>query len=88
MAEARGISVARIALAWLLAKPHVTSVVIGAKRLDQLDDNMGAVDIQLTEDELSRLEAVSALAPEYPGWMVAQQDASRCPSPATPEALP
>ncbi|MGS0943039.1 aldo/keto reductase [Pseudomonas luteola] len=82
--DARGISVARVALAWLLAKPYVTSVIIGAKRIDQLEDNLGAVNIVLTDEELARLEAVSALPPYYPGWMVNHQDASRRPVPFTP----
>ncbi|WP_110640563.1 aldo/keto reductase [Salinicola sp. CPA57] len=86
IADARGISVARIALAWLLAKPHVTSVIIGAKRVEQLEDNLGAVDVVLTEEELARLEAVSALPPEYPGWMIDHQDATRYPQPVTPVA--
>jgi aryl-alcohol dehydrogenase-like predicted oxidoreductase len=47
----------------------VTSVIIGAKRRDQLEDNLGAVDITLTENEIKRLDEVSALPPEYPGWM-------------------
>lgn len=75
--DARGISVARVALAWLLSRPHVTSVIIGAKRMDQLDDNLGAVDVVLTDEELARLEAVSALPPCYPGWMVDHQNAGR-----------
>nr|WP_019366814.1 aldo/keto reductase [Pseudomonas luteola] len=82
--DARGISVARVALAWLLAKPYVTSVIIGAKRIDQLEDNLGAVNIVLTDEELARLEAVSALPPYYPGWMVNHQDANRRPVPFTP----
>lgn len=53
IADARRVSVARIALAWLLGKPHVTSVIIGAKRVEQLEDNLGAVDVVLTETELA-----------------------------------
>ncbi|WP_413169617.1 aldo/keto reductase [Burkholderia latens] len=79
IADARRVSVARIALAWLLAKPHVTSVIVGAKRVDQLDDNLGAVDVALTDDELARLDAVSALPPSYPGWMIDRQEAARRP---------
>ncbi|RDU96312.1 aldo/keto reductase [Trinickia dinghuensis] len=86
IADARGVSVARIALAWILAKPYVTSVIIGAKRIDQLEDNLGAVDVVLTEEELARLEAVSALPPSYPNWMVDRQNASRIPLPFTPVA--
>ncbi|MDR3436271.1 aldo/keto reductase [Telmatospirillum sp.] len=86
IADKHAVSVARIALAWLLAKPHVTSVIIGAKRMEQLEDNLGAVDIVLTEDELARLDAVSALPPYYPGWMIDHQDASRRPQPFKPVA--
>lgn len=84
--EAHGISVARVALAWLLAKPHVTSVIVGAKKIEQLDDNLRAVEVILTDEELARLEAVSALPPYYPGWMIEHQDASRRPVPFTPQA--
>ncbi|WP_175766654.1 aldo/keto reductase [Burkholderia cenocepacia] len=83
IATAHRVSVARIALAWLLARPAVTSVIIGAKRIDQLDDNLGAVDVVLTDDELARLDAVSALPPCYPGWMIARQEAGRIPGPFT-----
>ncbi|GAY21748.1 aldo/keto reductase [Sphingobium fuliginis] len=81
--EARGVSVARIALAWLLAKPHVTSVIIGAKRLNQLEDNIGATDIDLTVEELARLDAVSQLPPEYGDW-VTGVDQARRPAPFVP----
>ncbi|KWO55114.1 aldo/keto reductase [Burkholderia territorii] len=83
IADARGVSVARIALAWLLAKPHVTSVIIGAKRVEQLEDNLGAVDVALTADELAHLDAVSALPADYPGWMIDRQAAGRLPRPFT-----
>ncbi|MEZ5287831.1 MAG: aldo/keto reductase [Vicinamibacterales bacterium] len=71
--EAHGISVARVALAWLLHRPVVMSVIIGAKSPEQLDDNLAAVDVRLSDEELARLDAVSALPPEYPGWMIARQ---------------
>lgn len=86
MANARGVSVARIALAWLLTKTHVTSVIIGAKRVDQLEDNLGSVDIALAEEELEQLDAVSTLPPSYPGWMIDQQDENRHPRPFRPIA--
>ena len=73
VADAHDVSVAQIALAWLLAQAAVTSVIIGAKRLDQLDDNLGSVEVTLTGDELERLNAVSALPVEYPTWMQAMQ---------------
>jgi aryl-alcohol dehydrogenase-like predicted oxidoreductase len=69
VAEAHGASVAQVALAWLLQRPTVTSVIIGAKRLDQLDDNIGAVKLELAANEIERLDTVSALPVEYPEWM-------------------
>ncbi|MET3924913.1 aldo/keto reductase [Devosia sp. 2618] len=71
--DAKGVSVARIALAWLLHQKHVMSVIIGAKSVEQLDDNLAAVDVTLSDDELKRLDAVSALPTEYPGWMIERQ---------------
>jgi aryl-alcohol dehydrogenase-like predicted oxidoreductase len=75
----KGISVARVALAWVLQRPFVMSVIIGAKNLEQLDDNLAATAVSFTEDELRRLDAVSALPAEYPGWMVARQAVGRIP---------
>jgi aryl-alcohol dehydrogenase-like predicted oxidoreductase len=79
--EAHRVSVARVALAWLLHKSHVMSVIIGAKTLAQLDDNLAAVDLQLSDAELGQLDQVSELPAEYPGWMVARQAAARAPRP-------
>jgi aryl-alcohol dehydrogenase-like predicted oxidoreductase len=77
IAEAHGCSPARLSIAWLLAKPVVTSVIIGAKRLDQLQDNLAAAELTLTQDELRQLDEVSALPPEYPGWVLPFQGADR-----------
>jgi len=77
IAQAHECSPARVSLAWLLAKSVVTSVIIGAKRQDQLQDNLAAVELTLTPDELKRLDEVSALPPEYPGWMMPFQGADR-----------
>jgi aryl-alcohol dehydrogenase-like predicted oxidoreductase len=77
LAKAHGCSPARVSLAWLLAKPVVTSVIIGAKRLDQLQDNLAAVQLKLTQDELRQLDEVSVLPPEYPGWVLPFQGADR-----------
>jgi aryl-alcohol dehydrogenase-like predicted oxidoreductase len=77
IAKADNCSPARISLAWLLAKPVVTSVIIGAKRIDQLQDNIAAVDLKLTAEETKKLDEVSALPPEYPGWMLPFQNMSR-----------
>ncbi|WNO53796.1 aldo/keto reductase [Stakelama saccharophila] len=73
IAKAHDASMAQIALAWLLHQPRVTSAIVGAKKLDQLTDNLGAVDIALTQDDLESLGAASALPPEYPGWMLERQ---------------
>jgi len=73
IATARGVSVAQIALAWLLHQPAVTSVIIGAKKPEQLADNIGATRVELGADELARLDAVSKLPSEYPGWMFTRQ---------------
>jgi aryl-alcohol dehydrogenase-like predicted oxidoreductase len=77
IAKAHGCSPARLSLAWLLAKPVVASVIIGAKRLEQLQDNLAAIELTLTPDELRQLDEVSALAPEYPGWVLPFQAADR-----------
>jgi aryl-alcohol dehydrogenase-like predicted oxidoreductase len=77
MAEARGVSVAQIALAWLLHQKHVTSVIIGAKTVSQLDDNIAATKVELSNDDLAKLDAVSKLRPEYPGWMLERQGGDR-----------
>jgi len=77
MAKERGVSVATLALAWVLAKPFVTSVIIGAKRLDQLHDNLAAAELKLDASEMKKLDEVSALPPEYPGWMIPVQNANR-----------
>ena len=73
IAKDHNVSVAQIALAWLLHQPVVTSVIIGAKRVDQLRDNLAAVEVRLSEDDLRALDAVSRLPAEYPGWMLERQ---------------
>jgi aryl-alcohol dehydrogenase-like predicted oxidoreductase len=77
IAKVHGCSPARVSLAWLLAKPVVTSVIIGAKRLDQIQDNLAAVELTLTQDDLRQLNDVSDLPPEYPGWVLPFQGADR-----------
>ena len=68
--DERGATVAQVALAWLLHKKHVTSVIIGAKNEQQLADNLAATSVELSSDDLKRLNNVSKLKPEYPGWML------------------
>ena len=77
IAEAHGVSVAQIALAWLLHRPQVTSVIVGAKRPDQLADNLASTAVALSDDELRALDSVSALPAEYPGWMLERQGEPR-----------
>jgi aryl-alcohol dehydrogenase-like predicted oxidoreductase len=77
LADVRKVSVAQIALAWLLHQQVVTSVIVGAKRVEQLDDNIAATAIRLGADELAQLDKVSALPSEYPGWMLERQGGAR-----------
>jgi aryl-alcohol dehydrogenase-like predicted oxidoreductase len=77
IAKAHDCSPARISLAWLLTRPVVTSIILGAKRLDQLQDNLAAVELKLSEEEIKVLDEVSALPPESPGWMIPFQNADR-----------
>jgi len=73
MANARSVSVAQIALAWLLHQRAVTTVIVGAKKIEQLDDNIAATKVELTVEELAQLDELSKLPAEYPGWMLERQ---------------
>ncbi len=77
MAENKGVSVARLALAWLLHQDAVTTVIIGAKKVEQLEDNLKSVDVTFTDEELQQLDEVSQLPEEYPGWMLYRQGRDR-----------
>jgi aryl-alcohol dehydrogenase-like predicted oxidoreductase len=79
--EARGASVARVALAYILRKAFTMSIIIGAKTLEQLDDNLAAAELTLTDHDMKKLDEVSELPSEYPGWMFARQGAARRPKP-------
>jgi aryl-alcohol dehydrogenase-like predicted oxidoreductase len=81
IAQAHQVSVAQVALAWLLARPAVTSVIIGAKSVEQLEDNIASTKVRLTDEDLKALDAVSQLPPEYPGWMLAMQGQYRAKPP-------
>ena len=83
--NAHGVSVARIALAWLLQRKGVMSVIIGAKTIEQLDDNLAATELTLSPEDIAALDAVSALGPEYPGWMLTRTAEGRVPA-AKPKA--
>jgi aryl-alcohol dehydrogenase-like predicted oxidoreductase len=82
VAAALGVSVARTALAWLLTRGFVTSVIIGVKTMEQLKDNLAASEVNLSAEHIAKLDTVSDLPAEYPGWMVAWQNRDRSPAPA------
>jgi aryl-alcohol dehydrogenase-like predicted oxidoreductase len=75
VADANQVSVARVALAWVLTRPFVTSVIIGVKRPEQLADNLAATELRLAPEHVARLDAASALPAEYPAWMLEFQNA-------------
>ena len=79
VATRRNATVAQVALAWLLYQPSVTSVIIGAKKIGQLKDNLAAVELKLEAEDLQQLDEVSRLTPEYPGWMFGTQGSDRRP---------
>jgi aryl-alcohol dehydrogenase-like predicted oxidoreductase len=81
IAKAHGVSVAQVALAWILSKRQVSSIIIGARRMDQLKDNLASSRLVLSEAELKTLDDASALSPEYPGWMLAVQGQYRATPP-------
>ena len=79
VADSRGVSMARVALAWLRQQPGVTSVIVGASSVEQLQDNIKAADLQLTPDELEKLAAPTAPQLPYPQWMIAWQSGRQRP---------
>lgn len=81
VANAHDVSVAQVALAWILSKRQVSSIIIGARRMDQLKDNLASSKLVLAEAELKALDEASALSPEYPGWMLAFQGQYRAAPP-------
>jgi aryl-alcohol dehydrogenase-like predicted oxidoreductase len=81
IAGRHGASPARVALAWLLAKPAVSSVIIGGRKLSTLDDDIAAVDLRLADEEIAALDQVSDPGTPYPKWMVLQLDTAEDPRP-------
>ncbi len=79
LAETHGATPAQVALSWLLSREVVTSVILGIKKLQQLEDNLGALNIELSDQDLQVLDDVSRLAPSYPGWIQTYRAASRVP---------
>ena len=81
VAERHGASPARVALAWTLARPAVSSVIIAARTIAHLEDNIRAVDLELTEEDMRLLDAASDPGIPYPRWMVLQLDTAEDPRP-------
>ncbi len=79
VAARHGASLARVAIAWLLGRPAVSSVIIAARKADQLEDNVGAVDLRLSDDDVRQLDAASDPGIPYPQWMVLQLDTAEDP---------
>lgn len=77
IAKERGVTTAQVALAWLLAQPDVTSVIIGANKMPQLEDNLKASDFELSVEEVERLSATTAPRAQYPQWMIERQNEGR-----------
>ena len=77
VANQKGATVAQVALAWLLAQPGVTSIIIGANKMEQLEDNLKASALQLSTEEVEQLSLITAPAPLYPEWMIERQNQGR-----------
>ncbi len=75
--QQHGVSIAEVALAWVRQQQGVTSTIIGAKNVDQLNANIKSTELLLTTDDLKKIDEVSALPREYPAWMVERQSADR-----------
>jgi aryl-alcohol dehydrogenase-like predicted oxidoreductase len=73
------VSPARVALSWTLARPAVSSVIVAARKLEQLEDNIAAVDLQLAPEDIRQLDAASDPGVPYPKWMVLQLDVAEDP---------
>ena len=86
IAAKHDVSVATVALGYVLAKPFVMSVIIGASRMEQLEQNLAAVAVKLDAEDIAKLDEVSALPAEYPGWMLERQGGDRRPQPSVPKA--
>lgn len=77
--QRHGVGAAQVALAWLLAQPATTSVIVGARRHEQLTDNLAAIDLALTAEDLTALDEVSRLPLSYPEWMQGMAASHRVP---------
>lgn len=79
VADARGVSMARVALAWLRQQSGVTTVIVGARTPEQLEDNLKAADLELTAEEVEELGVPTAPQLPYPQWMIAWQSGRQRP---------
>jgi aryl-alcohol dehydrogenase-like predicted oxidoreductase len=78
--KAHGVSVAQVGLAWVRQKPFITSTIIGATTMEQLNDNLASINLELLPEEMARLDALSAGKPQYPYWMISRNNATRIPT--------
>lgn len=69
IAQNHGATPAQVAIAWILTKPFISSVIIGVNKIQHLDDNLGAAELKLSASEIDQLDALTNLQPLYPGWM-------------------
>lgn len=81
IAKTHGVSVAQVALSWILSKQQVSSIIIGARHMNQLKDNLAATQLVLSEAELKILDEVSVMPQEYPAWMLSLQGQYRATPP-------
>lgn len=77
IAKQKGVSIAKVSLAWLLSKQEVTSVIIGANKMTQLEDNLNSINVELTDDEINILDNVTKPKKLYPQWMYEMQNQNR-----------
>jgi aryl-alcohol dehydrogenase-like predicted oxidoreductase len=80
IAKAHGVSVAQVGLAWVRQKPFITSTIIGATTMEQLNDNLESLRLNLSPEEMARLDGLSAEKTQYPYWMISRNNATRVPS--------
>jgi diketogulonate reductase-like aldo/keto reductase len=67
-------------LSWVRQKPFITSTIIGATTIEQLNDNLASVDFSLSAEEMARLDELSAERTQYPYWMISRNNATRVPT--------
>jgi aryl-alcohol dehydrogenase-like predicted oxidoreductase len=80
IAKKHGVSVACVGLTWVRQKPFITSTIIGATTMEQLNDNLASVDFTLSPEEMARLDELSADKTQYPYWMISRNNATRVPT--------